>query len=347
MKKLVLCIFSLLVLSITSPVLSQSFPLDRTNRQEVKAFFYANYETAFDSSVGWTGNTSSCNPGGISPTFEADTLQLINFYRTMAGLPGEVIFHSIKNEKGQEGALMMHANGRLAHSGWTNSDACYTADGAEALSKSNLSLGAVGPRGVELMMEDSIPIPVYLGHRRLILYPPQIEMGMGATSQYFALWVLGAFGVRPPSPEWVSWPPSGYVPHQIVYPAWSFSAPGAGYSGASVTVRKNGEVIPTTATVLANGYGDNTIGWEFIGGLVAVGPGMLDTTYEVTISNVTGLNQISYTYNVTIFDPAICWRGSGPQDGDLDGSDLRSYIAGGSFVDIAFFADSFGRTDCP
>jgi hypothetical protein len=342
MKRLVLCIFLLLVLSVTSPALSQSLPLDRTNRIEVKAFFDTNYETAFDSLIGWTGNTLNCDPGAISPSFEADTLQLINFYRTMVGLPGEVIFNSIRNEKCQEGALMMEANRRLARSGWTNSDACYTPDGAQILSSSLLSYGVVGPAGVKLMMEDSISS--YLGHRRLILYPPQVEMGMGATSQYFALWVLGEFGVRPTSPEWVAWPPPGYVPYQIVYPAWSFSAPGAGYSGASLTVTKNGEVVPTTATVLQNGYGDNTIGWNFIGGLVSVGPGMLDTTYAVTISNVTGLNHTSYTYNVTIFDPALCWGGQGG-DGDVDGSDLWSYI-GGSFADIAFFAASFGRTDC-
>jgi hypothetical protein len=343
MKRLGLCILSLLVLSTTSPAFSQSFPLDRTNRIEVKAFFEANYETAFGSSANWTGTTLSCDPGEISQDFVADTLQLINFYRTMAGFSDEVIFNSIKNEKCQEGALMMLANGRLAHSGWTNSDACYTTDGAEALLKSLIST-AVGSQGVELMMKDFISSQV--GHRRWILYPPQVELGMGATSGYFALWVLGGFGVRPSSPEWVAWPPSGYVPYQIVYPVWSFSAPGAGFSGASVTVTKNGEVFPTTATVLQSSYGDNTIAWEFIGGLAPVGPGMPDTTYGVTLNNVTGLSQTSYTYNVTIFDPALCWGGQGG-DGDVDGSDLWNYIAGGSFADLSAFAASFGRTNCP
>src|SRR5512139_2725870 len=86
------------------------FVVDRYSRADVKAFFDANYQTAFDSSVGWTGSTSSCNPGEISPYFEADTLQLVNFYRAMAGLPGEVVFNSVKNEKCQKAALMMQAN---------------------------------------------------------------------------------------------------------------------------------------------------------------------------------------------------------------------------------------------
>lgn len=34
-------------------------------------------------------------------------------------------------------------------------------------------------------------------------------------------------------------------------------------------------------------------------------------------------------------------------DGDIDGSDLASYIAGGAFADIPLFANSFGRSDCP
>jgi YD repeat-containing protein len=41
-----------------------------------------------------------------------------------------------------------------------------------------------------------------------------------------------------------------------------------------------------------------------------------------------------------------CW-GSQGGDGDVDGSDLWSYIAGGSFADITVFANSFGRTNCP
>ena len=276
------------------------FVVDRSNRAEVKAFFEGNYQTAFDSSVGWTGSTSSCDPGEISPYIEADTLQLVNFYRAMAGLPGEVVFNSVKNEKCQKGALMMQANGRLAHSGWTPSDLCYTTDGAEALNLSLLTYGSVGPQGVRLLMDDFIYL--HLGHRRLILYPPPCEMGMGATSDYFALWVWGEFGARPASPEWVAWPPAGYVPYQLVYRAWSFSAPGAGFG--SVTVTKDGEVVPITATHLSPSYGDNALGWEFIDP-IPKGPGMPDTTYTVTLSNVTGLSQSSYSYDVTIFDPAL------------------------------------------
>jgi YD repeat-containing protein len=41
-----------------------------------------------------------------------------------------------------------------------------------------------------------------------------------------------------------------------------------------------------------------------------------------------------------------CWGGQGG-DGDMDGSDLWSYIAGGLFADITVFANSFGRTNCP
>ena len=36
----------------------------------------------------------------------------------------------------------------------------------------------------------------------------------------------------------VAWPPKGYVPYQAVYPRWSFSYPGADFSGASVTMSR-------------------------------------------------------------------------------------------------------------
>jgi YD repeat-containing protein len=39
--------------------------------------------------------------------------------------------------------------------------------------------------------------------------------------------------------------------------------------------------------------------------------------------------------------------GSMGGDGDVDGSDLWNYIAGGSFADLGSFAASFGRTNCP
>jgi hypothetical protein len=60
---------------------------------------------------------------------------------------------------------------------------------------------------------------------------------------------------------------------------------------------------PLAATVVSrtdNGYGDNTIVWELpVGHVVAKG-----TTYNVTISAITGATSSSFSYQVLPFDPA-------------------------------------------
>ncbi len=45
------------------------------------------------------------------------------------------------------------------------------------------------------------------------------------------------------------------------------------------------------------------------------------------------------------FDTSLCVGDSEPE-GDVDGTDLWEFIAGGCFEDIADFAASFGHTDC-
>ena len=61
----------------------------------------------------------------------------------------------------------MSAEGSLSHfpdPGW----ACYTADGAAAASKSNLSLGESGPTAVDGLMDDFGASNLAVGHRRWI-----------------------------------------------------------------------------------------------------------------------------------------------------------------------------------
>jgi len=63
------------------------------------------------------------------------------------------------------------------------------------------------------------------------------------------LWVIGGSGSRPAQPAWVAWPPPNYVPWQIMPRSsgrWSFSYPGATFTGASVFMQHAGTNVALT-----------------------------------------------------------------------------------------------------
>ena len=239
-------------------------PVDRTNRVAVVDFYNTAYLPALAVSNDWNGSVSGCNAGSTSAAYTNATLDMVNYFRAMTGLPAGVSHEAVKDGKSQLAALMMTANGQLSHSpptSWT----CYTAGGAEAAGKSNLALGAAGASAVTLYMWDPGAGNYALGHRRWVLYPRQVEMGTGSTGNANDLWVIGTFGSRPAAPAIVTWPPSGFVPYQLVYPRWSFSVnTGAtvSFSAASISMTRGGTPIAVTVLTNVTGYGDNTIAWE-------------------------------------------------------------------------------------
>jgi hypothetical protein len=303
--------------SASAPRADAAAIINTTSRQAVVDAYNTRLVPAMNVAPGWTGSIAGCVPGTTTAAYEAATLQAVNYYRAMAGLPDNITFDGTFNNKDRQSALMTIAQGQLSHSP-PASFACYTADGAEAASKSNLAIGAGGATSIGLYMEDAGSGNTAVGHRRWILYPPQSVMGSGSTSGvngfFFgsnSLWVLGIFGQRPASPEIVAWPPPGFVPRQTVWPRWSFAV-NTGSSvnllSATVTMTRNGQpigvtVLPPEFQSPAPSIGDNTIVWEPQG--LSHPAGMQDTNYQVTISNViVGGVQRSFTYNVTVIDPA-------------------------------------------
>jgi hypothetical protein len=284
---------------------AQSLPqLDRTNRQAVVDFYNGVYVPALAAANGWTGSVPSCSAGTTAAGYADATLDMVNYFRAMTGLPAAVSHEAVKDGKAQLAALMMTANNSLSHSpplSWT----CWTTGGAEAAGQSNLALGAAGAAAITLYMSDRGSGNTALGHRRWILYPRQAEMGTGSTQNANALWVIGLFGTRPATTEIVAWPPPGFVPYQLVYPRWSFSVnTGAlvSFLGATVSMTRSGATVSLALLPNAVGYGDNTIAWEpaalnFTGGS--------DEVVSVQVSNVVvGGVATNYSYSVTAIDPA-------------------------------------------
>ena len=183
---------------VTSAFSATDLGIDLSSRQSVIEAFNSLYVTALGVPSEWTGDLASCDPGTTSPAYSDATRQMVNYFRAMVGLPG-VTFDATLNAAAQEAALMMNAEHDLSHNPqppW----ACYTDAGAEAAGHANLELGAAGPRAIALYMEDSGAGNTLVGHRRWILYPPQVEMGTGSIDgsnlAFFsrganALWVIG------------------------------------------------------------------------------------------------------------------------------------------------------------
>jgi uncharacterized protein YkwD len=295
-----------------------SFEVDAASREQVRLFHQTVYVASEGVEMAWTGDGDSCQAGTISSEFHDAVLRRINYFRALAGVPAGVALDATFNAKAQEAALMMSVNDALNHFppvSWS----CYTANGAEAASKSNIAIGHVGPSAITAYIEDFGAGNAAVGHRRWLLYPQTQTMGTGdvpgvnSRRAANAVWVFdGNFGGPRPATrrDYVSWPPEGYVPYQVVYPRWSFSYPGANFSGATVSMTGEGLSVPVTVEAPSGGTGDNTLVWypSHLSPILAYRwprPSS-DTIYEVTVQNVviSGAPR-DFTYQVIVFDPSV------------------------------------------
>ncbi|HZP67393.1 MAG TPA: CAP domain-containing protein [Rudaea sp.] len=308
------------------PVTPATITVDPTNRAAVAALYLHTYVPENAVTNGWSGTVSPCNPGSTSQAYQNATLERVNVFRALAGLPGNITAFSSSTDQtnDQNAALMMAANRQLNHDPpgtWT----CYTTAGHTGAGSSNLTLGQNfnynGPAAIEGYMDDGGSNNTAAGHRRWILYPPQAQMATGdvdattATAGYSAnaLWVFGPFGTRPSTPNGIAWPPRGYVPWQLLPSGsnrWSLSIENADFTHASVSMTRNGVALPapTLDALQFDGQpsgsfiGDNTLVWEPTG--VAYTQPASDTTYHVTVSGIAGSGvPTSVSYDVIVFDP--------------------------------------------
>lgn len=257
----------------------------------------------------WTGSTQGCVAGTTSAEYKAAVVNTVNSFRILAGLPGNVSLNLTHSAMAQQAALMMEANSQLSHSP-PSSWSCYTADGATAAGSANLALGNAGPNAVRAYIADSGTAS--LGHRRWVLYSRLGEVGTGDTTRANALWVFGGTVAAPASiaETGVAWPARGYVPwtSKVADPShpWSFSLPGADFSGATVAMSNDQGKVLAVSNVgpLPNGYGDNTMSWKLSADASEWSRAPADTKFNVVISNVkVGGQAKSFEYSVTFFVP--------------------------------------------
>jgi hypothetical protein len=294
---------------------SAGFEIDTSQREQSRNAYNSLFSASFSVTPEWDGDVSSCDPGSTSDAYKQAVLTRINYFRAMAGVPATISLNASYNNKAQQAALMMAAENNLSHTPNT-SWACYTANGAEAASHSNLSLGNAGYDAVFSQMRDNGSNNAPVGHRRWLLFPQTQEMGTGsipATSNHTSandVWVIDSHlsDSRPITREaFVSWPPAGYTPASLAFNRWSFSWPQANFSSATVEMTRldnsTSEPLVIEHRSAGSGIGESTIVWD---------PGNIDssnvnedTSWEITISNFV-VNGIAKTesYQVTLFDPA-------------------------------------------
>lgn len=233
----------------------------------------------------WTGDVDTCEHGDFSESGRDDTVKLVNLYRYLADLPA-IDHEAGRDAMSQECALMMHANGGLSHNppaSW----ACYTDDGATAAGRSNIAT-TPGVASIDLYVVDPGNATT-LGHRRWILSNGLGPIGVGSTSAYSCLWVIGGSGDG--NNAWTAYPPPGPFPFEAVEPTfrsidetgWSVQSESIDLGGAQVTVTANGQDMPVQVTQLLPNYGSRYAisflpqGWTTQAG----------TTYHVEVAGVS------------------------------------------------------------
>ncbi len=292
-------------------------------RTQVVNLFNTLYTPGNGASMGFTGSGApTCDPGSTSASYRQATLDRVNFFRQIAGLPNVSFSNptATNGMQGQAAALMQSVNSGLSHSPPT-SWVCYSEAGASGSGSSNLAKGAAGPSAIDLYMDDFGRNNAPVGHRRWVLYPALAASFSGdasASSSTNSLRVFGSgvWGARAAMPNGVAWPPGGFVPYQAlpdVSNRWSFSWPGANMANATVTITKNGQAVAILGYDARDddGFGDATVVFR-PNNIAANGPavsytspGGLDQAYEVTISGLSGNGvPASVNYTVTVIDPA-------------------------------------------
>lgn len=295
--------------------------IDPSDREAVRLFFNRMYLHP-EVPMAWTGNYETGDAGSVSLQHHAATIQRINWYRAMAGLPAATVFSPENSVGAQQAAFMMSVNAQLSHfppATWKY----YSAAGAQAAGQSNLALGVTGPQAIDGYINDPGDNNGPVGHRRWIFHPNSRSFGIGdvppAKLNGTDLWganALHVFDVGTGQPRvardgFVAWPTRGYVPYKVVYARWSLSHTNADFSKAEVAVSRDGIALGVVLEPIVNGYAENTIVWKLPDMPMSKYSGthaapVQDTRYRVSVSNVLINGQVRrFDYDVIVFDPVV------------------------------------------
>ena len=279
-------------------------PFNPGDRREAVRAYYDIYLPALAVANDWNGSVPSCTAGTTGEAYTAATLQMVQYFRTMAGL-SEVAVSAEQSAAAQEAALMISANGAVSNNP-PDSWQCYTAAGAAAAAESSMAFGAAGPQAVVQYMTGAADQT--LADRRRLLYPPLTTIGLGSTANANVVWAPNEGGTRPPTPQLAAWPAANaYTPYQLAFPRWSVAlntdeSPMLFEVVMDRIVGASRIRVPVTLAPWTPGQGDDTVVFEPQG--LTFGPGMGDQTFRIEVWGSGWPGGGPWSYLVTIIDPA-------------------------------------------
>ena len=152
----------------------------RLDRASVVSLYHTLFLPAEGVTSGWNGNVAGCNAGTTTAAYKQAVIDRANYYRALAGLPSNLpVLNDSRATDTQNAALVFSANDALSHT-IPNTWLCYSDSAANGASHSNIALGLSGVDAVDAYMDDpGSGGNAAVGHRRWILYPPQIGFATG------------------------------------------------------------------------------------------------------------------------------------------------------------------------
>jgi hypothetical protein len=287
----------------------------------------------------WTGSLDTCTPGTLNPAIVEATVRQANWYRSMAGLDTVRVESDPLGPKYVQAAALVqrvaYNNGQdTSHhplpNGCSSQDATF---GSEiSLLGALTGLSQRGPGFVDILVDDAGSANYFVGHRRATLHPLRSTSFYGEASaplDPFTWYAAGALMVRPTGATLttnveVLWPTEGYFPYQS-YPwgskRWSMACTNCDFTGATVSVKRNGVPTPVKVEALFTAYQDQpTLVWQ----LTAVDYSHFfprdtnaftqDDVFDTTITYKDGGVAKTRTYRTTVFNPELERDDSPPYD---------------------------------
>lgn len=165
--------------------------------------------------------------GSLTPQFQQDAINMVNFMRYIAGVPDDVAGEPAWYNEQQHGAVILKALGTLTHTptqpaGMAND---FYSLAYSACNTSNLSYGwwssgsyvyqATAAESVNGYMNDSGPNESHVGHRRWVLNPAMKRTAFGWCESFSDMKSFDSSRTPKANYLYVAWPSPGAFPLEL------------------------------------------------------------------------------------------------------------------------------------